>query len=107
VDRLLERIPPNASVAATQLLPVHLSHRTEVYSLPEPFVRMGRRSPLTRREYAQRAAGVRNVAYRRADGLAEGPLWPPPRFSAVLQLLERRGFVEIGSASGVHLLERR
>lgn len=99
---LLDRVPGDVPVAAsTHLLP-HLSHRREVYALPEPFVNLGIGSPLSASEFAERARRVRWVLFRETDLPAEYAGTPED----VLALLEREGFVPIAEAAGVKLFER-
>lgn len=99
---LLAHVPNDAPVAAsTHLLP-HLSHRAEVYALPEPFENLDTGSPLTEAELAERARRVTHVLFRETDLPAEYTGTP----ADVLTLLEREGFVPVAEAAGVTLFER-
>lgn len=102
----LDRIPPAAPVAATVSLLAHLSERVEVYSLPEPFAPVDWGSTLSAREFSERAARLRFVAYRDGDILPSGGFAPAQDVAGVEPLLERLGFVETARAGPVHVLER-
>ncbi len=106
IERALERIPEDASVAATWSLVAHLSQRVEVYSLPEPFLSAEWGTSLTAAELAERAGRVRFVAYRDLDVLPSGGYSPPETLASVKRLLHRLGFVEIDRVGRVHILER-
>ena len=105
IRRALDRIPPDVPVAAAPVLLPHLSHRVELYSLPEPFVRLDWGSPLTSEEYAERAARVRFVAL--AGGMQ------PTEFEGEIEdvhaQLLKQGFVEVANsrAGYIVILERR
>jgi uncharacterized membrane protein len=99
---VLALVPPDAPVAAsTHLLP-HLSHRVEVYTLPEPFLRLDTGSPLTDAEFSERARRVNYVVYRKNDLPVEYNGTP----AAVLHLLAREGFVPIARAGEVTVFRR-
>lgn len=95
-------IPADAPVAATTHLLPQLSRRTEVYTLPEPFVRLDTGSPLTDEELAERARRVRYVAYRENDL----PVEYEGTAEAVLALLEREGFAPVARAGPVTVFRR-
>jgi hypothetical protein len=96
----LALIPPNASVAATIHLDPHLSHRSRLYALPEPFVPWNWGSPLTRAEVRQKTATLDYVAYYDGDG-------PLPYVRRALPLLRKDGFVQVYSRGPVHVYEHR
>jgi uncharacterized membrane protein len=99
---ILALIPADASVAAsTHLLP-QMSHRLEIYALPEPFIPLDIGSPLTKEEFAERARRVEYVVYREGDLSVEYPGTP----ESVLALLEREGFVAIARAGQVTVFAR-
>lgn len=101
-EAALALVPRDASVAAsTHLLP-HLSHRVEVYALPEPFVPLDTGSPLTDAEFAERARRVDFVVYRENDL----PVEYGGTADRVLALLERQGFVAIRRAGPVTVFRR-
>jgi len=106
IELALERIPREASVAATWSLMAHLSHRVEVYSLPEPFLSAEWGTSLTTAELAERAEHVRFVVYRDIDVLPSGGYSPPEDLGTVKRLLRRLGFVEVERVGNVHVLER-
>ena len=62
LERALEVIPPDAPVAASPYLLPRLSHRVDVYSFPEPFVRIDWGGSLSEEELAKRAGRIRFVA---------------------------------------------
>jgi uncharacterized membrane protein len=98
----LALVPPDAPVAAsTHLLP-HLSHRVEVYTLPEPFLPLDTGSPLTRAEFAERAKRVEYVVYRDNDLPVEYEGTP----ATVLEMLAQEGFVAIAHAGPVTVFRR-
>jgi hypothetical protein len=99
----LALIPSDAPVAASSHLLPHLSHRVEVYALPEPFLPLDNGSALTQREFAERAADVRYVVYR-VDDL---PFEYTGSQATVLEMLEREGFVEVARAERVTIFRRR
>lgn len=99
---ILALIPSDASVAAsTHLLP-QMSHRLEIYALPEPFIQLDTGSPLTEEEFAERARRVEYVLYRESDLPVEYAGTP----ESVLALLEREGFVAIARAGPVTVFAR-
>jgi hypothetical protein len=100
---LLDRVPAEAPVAASIHLLPHLSHRVEVYALPEPFVSLGTGSPQSEAELAERARRVTHVLFRETDLPVEYTGTP----ADVRALLEREGFVPVAEAAGVTLFERR
>jgi uncharacterized membrane protein len=98
----LALVPPQAPVAAsTHLLP-HLSHRVDVYTLPEPFLRLDTGSPLTDAEFAERARRVDYVVYRENDL----PVEYEGTSATVLDLLRSEGFVPIARAGVVTVFRR-
>ncbi len=104
IRRGLALVPGDAAVAATSTLLPQLSQRTDVYSLPEPFIPVEWGSALTPSELARRAERVEFVAYRDGDILP----WPYAGGIAELRrILGERGFVELEDAGPVHVLERR
>jgi uncharacterized membrane protein len=96
----LALIPADASVAATIHLQPHLSQRSELYALPEPFIPWDWGSPLSRAELRRRADALQFVAYYEGDG-------PSPYVERVLPLLPKEGFVEIYHQGSMRLFERR
>lgn len=98
----LSSIPDDVSVAASVHLLPHLSHRVEVYALPEPFIPLDTGSPLSDLQFSHRAAGVDYVAYRVGDLPVEYAGSP----SAVLAMLERERFTERTRAGRVTIFER-
>jgi len=106
IELALERIPRDAPVAATWSLIAHLSHRVEVYSLPEPFLSAEWGTSLTAAELAERAERVRFVVYRDVDVLPSGGYSPPEDLATVTRMLRRRGFIEVERVGNVHVLER-
>ncbi len=105
---LLERIPPDAPVAAARTLVPHLTHRVEVHTLPEPFIPLEWGSPLTAEELAERAERIRFVAYVEGDQIGtiltgeDVELTPDVR-----PTLLREGFVVIARSGKVEIFERR
>jgi uncharacterized membrane protein len=109
-ERALGRIPEDASVAAALPLLPHLSHRVEVYTLPEPFISLEWGSSLTARELAERAAEVRYVAYvegQQVGTVFTGRLGRERALPEVRPLLEREGFVVIAREGPLEILRRR
>lgn len=102
----LARIPNGVSVAATPSLLPHLSQRVEIYSLPEPFVPLDWGGSLAPAEFAERARGVRFVAYLERDISPSGGYSASEDLPSVRRLLLRSGFVEIARVGRVHILER-
>jgi hypothetical protein len=104
IHRALDVIPSGSSVAAAPHLLPRLSQRTEVYSLPEPFIPIDWSSPITAEEMAERAAGVQFVAFW--DDTK--PLEYPGDITKLKDRLLAEGFVVVArSRSGVEVLERR
>ena len=103
IERALDRIPPDAPVAAAPFLLPHLSQRVEVYSLPEPFIPLDWGSSLTSEEFAERAERVRFAAF---VGRAK-PVEYPGDMGKVWNMLRRDGFVPIVEGPHVQILERR
>lgn len=101
----LKSVPSGAPVSASSSLLGHLTRRVEAYSLPEPFREVDWGSTLSDAEYARRARGVRYVAYREGDIVPSGGFTPQQDVSSVEPLLRRLGFVEVGRAGSVHVLE--
>lgn len=107
LEAALGRIPPDAPVSATPSLLPRLSHRVEVYALPEPFVLVETGGSLTESELSKRAEGVRFVAYREEDVIfSSRPSSPAQALAAVDELLRRHRFVEIERVGNVHFLRR-
>jgi len=104
-EHALERIPADASVAASVRLLSHLSHRQELYTFPEPFVRIDWGGSLSDVELAERARRVRFVAVTGSDKPVEytGEIAP-----IVDRLLERDfEVVESSPVGDLLILERR
>ena len=93
-------IPPDASAAATLHVLPHISQRTELYALPEPFVPWDWGSPLSKAELRRRANALQFVAFYEGDG-------PLPYVKRVLRILPKEGFVEIYHEGSMRLFERR
>jgi uncharacterized membrane protein len=102
IEQALELIPPDAPVAAAPNLLPHLSHRVEVYSLPEPFVPIDWGSSFSPAEYDRRADRVRFAAF---VGQTK-PNEYPGSMSDVAELLRRRGFVPVVAGEHIQLFER-
>jgi uncharacterized membrane protein len=102
VEKALSVIPPGASVAASVHLEPHLSHRVELYTLPEPFVPIDWGGSSTRAELAEKTRSVRYVALVSGDG----PLEYKHRVETVLPLVRREGFREIYRDGSIIVLER-
>jgi uncharacterized membrane protein len=108
--RALEHIPPGVPVAATRTLLPHLSRRVEVWTLPEPFVRIDWGGSLTQAELTERARRVRFVAYARGDQVGTfytGEVGKEKAALDVRERLRREGFVVIASTPEVEILVRR
>lgn len=103
IERALDLIPPDAPVAAAPNLLPHLSHRVEVYSLPEPFIPIDWGGSLTPEEFAARAERVRFAAF---VGRTK-PREYPGDMAEVWDMLLREGFVPIALGPHVQILERR
>jgi len=105
---LLDRIPPDAPVAAARSLVPHLTHRVEVHTLPEPFIPLEWGSPLTDAEFAERAERIRFVAYVEGDQI--GTILTGEDIELVPDVrptLLREGFVVIAQSGKVEIFERR
>jgi len=108
--RLLERIPDDEPVAATRTLLPHLSQRTDVWTLPEPFIRIDWGGSLSEEELAERAPEVRWVAYAEGDQVGTfftGELGRERAVPDVRPTLRREGFAVVARAGTVELYERR
>ena len=103
ISQALDRIPPGAPVAAAPYLLPHLSHRVEVYSLPEPFIPIDWGSPLTPADFAERAKRVRFAVLHRGTK----PVEYLGSMAKVRRMLSEEGFVPIRTGTYVQLLERR
>jgi uncharacterized membrane protein len=107
-ERVLQRIPPGVPVAAARSLLPHLTHRTEIYTLPEPFIPLDWGSSLSSEEFAERAKRVRFVAYIKGDQVGtfftgrNAPVVPDVRPTLV-----EAGFVVVARAGPVEIFERR
>jgi uncharacterized membrane protein len=100
----LSRIPPGVSVAAAPDLAPHLTHRRDVYQLPEPwFTRPTNGEYWSDAELARRARAVRYVAYA-TDALDPYPAEQTRQLPAILR---RQGFEEIFHAGDVRVFRRR
>jgi uncharacterized membrane protein len=107
--RALDRIPAGVPVAATRTLLPHLSRRSEVYTLPEPFIRIDWGGSLTDAELAERAARVRYVAYAEGDQVGTfftGQVGAETAVPDVRPTLERLGFVVVAREGTVEIFER-
>ncbi len=98
----LSVVPPDAPVAASPHLLPHVSQRSEVYTLPAPFLPLDIGSPLTEAELAERARRVEYVLYREDDMPVEYSGTP----ESVLAMLDREGFVPIRRAGRVTVFGR-
>jgi uncharacterized membrane protein len=108
--QLLERIPDGVPVAATRTLLPHLSQRVDVWTLPEPFIRIDWGGSLSEEELAERAPDVRFVAYAEGDQVGTfytGELGRERAVPDVRPTLRREGFVVVARAGTVELYERR
>jgi uncharacterized membrane protein len=105
IESALERIPPDAPVAAAPYLLPRLSHRVEVYTFPEPFVRIDWANSLTDEELAERASRVQFVVL---SGESK-PLEYPAPIAPVVERLRAEGFVVAARSPVLDLviLERR
>jgi uncharacterized membrane protein len=99
---ILARIPPDAPVAASSLLTPHLSHRTEIYTLPLPFIWADFGSDWSRKEMARRARRVRWVVL----DTSERPMELPRAPELLVPILQRLGFHEIDHRGTVRLFMR-
>ncbi|MBA3382294.1 MAG: DUF2079 domain-containing protein [Actinobacteria bacterium] len=109
-EAALDLIPPGVPVAATRSLLPHLSKRVEVYTLPEPFIRLDWGGSLSSEELGERAASVRWVAYVEGDQIGRiftGELGVANAVPDVRPVLDREGFVVIARAGPLEILERR
>jgi uncharacterized membrane protein len=108
--RALARVPRGAPVAATNSLLPHLSQRIEVYTLPEPFIRIDWGGALSTEALSDRAKRVRYVLY--ADGDQFGTFYTgrvgiERSVPDVRPTLQRQGFVEVAKFGAVAVYERR
>ena len=109
-DAALDVIPPGVPVAATRSLLPHLSHRVEIYTLPEPFVPLDWGGTLTSGELAERAERVEWVAYVEGDQVGRiftGELGVDTAVPDVRPTLAREGFVVVARAGPLEILRRR
>ena len=104
VDRALDLVPIDAAVAASVRLLPHLSHRVELYTLPEPFVPVDWGGSSTAAELRARSRDVRYVVFVAGDGPSE---YPRRLGGAVLSLIRRNGFAPIYRDGPIVVLERR
>ncbi len=102
IHRALALIPPGASVAASIHFEPYLSHRVELYTLPEPFVPIDWGGSSSADELAASSQGVRFVVFAAGDG----PLEYPHRLGRVLSLVRREGFAPIYRDGPIVVLER-
>jgi uncharacterized membrane protein len=108
--RALDRIPAGVPVGATRTLLPHLSRRVEVYTLPEPFIRIEWGGALTDAELAARAARVRWVAYAEGDQVGTfytGRVGLETAVPDVRPTLRREGFLLVARKGTVQIFERR
>jgi len=103
MERVLDRIPPGAVVASAPRLLPHLSRRSEVYVLPQPFVPLDWGSPLTPEAVADRAEHVRFVVYVEGNQLIT---FYKGDIADLRTRLLRDGFVVVVRSGPVELLER-
>lgn len=99
----LALVPPDAVVAASPRLTPHLSHRTEIYGLPIPF--LGREefgSDWSAAEMKRRAARVEWVIF----DVTERPNEVPETPERIASLLPRLGFHEVLQRGTVHVYRR-
>ena len=107
--RALERIPAHLPVAATRTLLPHLSSRSEVWTLPEPFVPIDWGGSLTRSELRERASRVNYVAYAAGDQIGTvytGDIATTRAIPDIRPQLEKEGFVVIARVGTVEILRR-
>jgi uncharacterized membrane protein len=102
LTKALSLVPPDVPVAASVHALPHLSHRTELYTLPEPFIPIvwgGSSSPT---ELHAKARRVRFVVFVAGDRPSEYP-------DNLDRVLPRLGanFVEIYAVGPIRLFERR
>jgi hypothetical protein len=102
IREALARIPDDVPVAASTHLQPHLSQRTELYTLPEPFVPIDWGGSLTPAELHAEVPSVRYVALVKGDG----PIEYPRDVATVIPLVRRAGFVEIYRDGPVRVFER-
>lgn len=108
--RVLERIPEGVPVAATRTLLPHLSDREELWTLPEPFIRIDWGGSLSADELADREPRVSFVVYAEGDQVGTfftGRLGVERAVPDVRPTLGREGFVVVARAGTVSLYERR
>jgi uncharacterized membrane protein len=105
LEQALEVIPDDAPVAAAPFLLPRLSHRVEVYSFPEPFVRIDWANSLTDVELAGRARRVRFVALTGGSK----PVEYDESIVPVVERLLEEGFVVVrrSPVRDLLILERR
>jgi uncharacterized membrane protein len=103
IERALDLIPPGAPVAAAPNALPRLSHRVEVYSLPEPFIPIDWGSSLSAEEFAERAERVRFAVF---IGRTK-PREYPGSMAVVWDRLRGRGFEPVVRGSHVQILELR
>lgn len=99
----LALIPDGAPVAAATHLQPHLSHRAELYTLPEPFVPIDWGSAFTPSDLRAKARRLRYVAFV-AGG---GPVEYGHDITTVLPEIRRLGFREIYRDGRVRVFERQ
>jgi uncharacterized membrane protein len=102
IRSVLDRIPPNAPVAASASLLPQLAQRTDIYALPEPFIHLKWGGTLSAAERSRRADRVRYVVFY---------TWNlPHRFAPTHYNLPARlrtgGFVEVVRSKSLRLYER-
>jgi uncharacterized membrane protein len=102
IEAALARIPANAPAAAAVRLEPHLSHRIELYTLPEPFAPIDWGSPLTAGEMKARAERVQFVAVIDGGGPNEFK-----QIDALVPSLLRSGFVQIYREGEIRVLKRK
>jgi hypothetical protein len=102
MESALRGIPANAAVAAAVHFEPHLSHRKQLYTLPEPFMPLDWGSPLSRGEMRRRAEGVDYVAIVDGGGPSEFP-----DIGRLVPGLLRSGFVEVRREGKIVVLERK
>jgi uncharacterized membrane protein len=107
-DRALSLIPKDATAAATLSVLPHLSQRTEIYTLPEPFIPIDWGGSLSAAELRRRAERVNWVAYIGGDQVRRMTTKKHPQLIPdVRETLIRDGFVVVARAGPLEVLERR
>jgi uncharacterized membrane protein len=107
-NRALAVIPNDAPVAATLSILPHLSQRSEIYTLPEPFIPIRWGGSLSSAELAKRAERVNWAAYVVGDQVRRVTTKKHPELIPdVRETLFRDGFVVVARAGPLEVFERR